>query len=85
MDDAYTQERLNKIQFLQDTSKDGDFTYETDEIPARKSCYVTVDTSARIPGGPSFGTGAYGDFAAVMGGGGCSNGANGSNDGAKGH
>ena len=84
MDDAYTQERLNKIQFLQDHSDDEKFTYETENIPARKS-YITVDTSARIPGGPSFGAGAYGDFAAVMGGGGCSNGANGSNDGAKGH
>ena len=87
MDDAYTQERLNKIQFLQDTSNDERFTYKTEEIPARKS-YVTVDTSARIPGGPSFGTGAYAsshsDFAEVIGGGGCSNGANGSNDGAKG-
>ena len=86
MDDAYTQERLNKIQFLQDHSDDESFTYKT-EIPARKS-HVTVDTSARIPGGPSFGTGAYAsshsDFAAVIGGGGCSNGANGSDDGAKG-
>ena len=84
MDDAYTQERLNKIQFLQDHSDDERFTYKTENIPARKS-HVTVDTSARIPGGPSFCTRAYGDFAAVMGGGGCSNGANGSNDGAKGH
>lgn len=84
MDDAYTQERLNKIQFLQDTSKDGDFTYETANIQARKS-HVTVDTSARIPGGPSFGAGAYGDVVAVRGGGGCSNGANGSNNGAKGY
>ena len=84
MDDAYTQERLNKIQFLQDTSNDERFTYKTEEIPARKS-YVTVDTSARIPGGPSFGTGAYGDVVAVRGGGGCSNGANGSNNGAKGY
>ena len=88
MDDAYTQERLNKIQFLQDTSDDESFTYKTENIPARKS-YVTVDTSARIPGGPSFGAGAYAssysDFAAVIGGGGCSNGANGSNDGAKGY
>ena len=88
MDDAYTQKRLNKIQFLQDTSNDERFTYKTEEIPARKS-YVTVDTSARIPGGPSFGTGAYAsshsDFAAVRGGGGCSNGANGSNNGAEGY
>ena len=88
MDDAYTQERLNKIQFLQDHSDDEKFTYETETIPARKSC-ITVDTSARIPGGPSFGTGAYAsshsDFAAVRGGGGCSNGANGSSDGAKGY
>ena len=84
MDDAYTQERLNKIQFLQDTPNDERFTYKTENIPARKS-YVTVDTSARIPGGPSFGAGAYGDVAAVRGGGGCSNGANGSNDGANGY
>ena len=84
MDDAYTQERLNKIQFLQSTSNDERFTYKTENIPARKS-YVTVDTSARIPGGPSFGAGAYNDVAAVRGGGGCSNGANGSNDGAKGY
>ena len=84
MDDAYTQERLNKIQFLQDTSNDERFTYKTEEIPARKS-YVTVDTSARIPGGPSFGTGAYNDVVADKGGGGCSNGANGSNNGAEGY
>ena len=92
MDDAYTQERLNKIQFLQDTSKDEIFTYKTKNIPARKS-YTTVDPSAhpsaRIPGGPSFGTGAYNDVyndvAAEKGGGGCSNGANGSNNGAKGY
>ena len=87
MDDAYTQERLNKIQFLQDTSNDERFTYKT-EVPARKS-HVTVDTSARIPGGPSFGTGAYNDVyndvAAEKGGGGCSNGANGSNNGAEGY
>ena len=85
MDDAYTQERLNKIQFLQDTSKDEIFTYKTENIPARKSSYTTVDPSARIPGGPSFGAGAYNDVAAEKGGGGCSNGANGSNDGAKGY
>ena len=85
MDNAYTQERLNKIQFLQDTTKDERFTYKTENILARGSCYVTVDTSARIPGGPSFGAGAYGDVVAVRGGGGCSNGANGSNDGAKGY
>ena len=84
MDDAYTQERLNKIQFLQDTSNDESFTYKTENIPARKS-YVTVDTSARIPGGPSFGAGAYNDVVADKGGGGCSNGANGSNDGAEGY
>ena len=84
MDDAYTQERLNKIQFLQDTSNDERFTYKTEEIPARKS-YVTVDTSARIPGGPSFGAGAHDDAVAVRGGGGCSNGANGSNNGAEGY
>ena len=84
MDDAYTQERLNKIQFLQDHSDDERFTYKTENIPARKS-HVTVDTSARIPGGPSFGAGAYNDVAADKGGGGCSNGANGSNDGAKGY
>ena len=88
MDDAYTQERLNKIQFLQDASNDESFTYKTENIPARKS-RVTIDTSARIPGGPSFGAGAYAssssDFAAVRGGGGCSNGANGSNNGAKGY
>ena len=84
MDDAYTQERLNKIQFLQDTSNDERFTYKTEEIPARKS-YVTIDTSARIPGGPSFGAGAYDNVKATKGGGGCSNGANGSNDGAKGY
>ena len=88
MDDAYTQERLNKIQFLQDASNDESFTYKTENIPARKS-HVTTDTSARIPGGPSFGAGAYAssssDFAAVRGGGGCSNGANGSNDGAEGY
>ena len=84
MDDAYTQERLNKIQFLQDHSNDERFTYKTENIPARKS-HVTVDTSARIPGGPSFGAGAYDDVAADKGGGGCSNGANGSNDGAKGY
>ena len=83
MDDAYTQERLNKIQFLQDTSNDERFTFKT-EVPVRKS-HVTVDTSARIPGGPSFGAGAYNDVAADKGGGGCSNGANGSNDGAKGY
>ena len=84
MDDAYTQERLNKIQFLQDNSEGERFTYKTEEIPARRS-YVTVDTSARIPGGPSFGAGAYGDVVAVRGGGGCSNGANGSNNGAEGY
>ena len=84
MDDAYTQERLNKIQFLQDTSNDERFTYKTEEIPARKS-YVTVDTSARIPGGPSFGAGAHDDAVAVRGGGGCSSGANGSNNGAEGY
>ena len=84
MDDAYTQERLNKIQFLQDHSDDESFTYKTENIPARKS-HVTVDTSARIPGGPSFGAGAYNDVAADKGGGGCSNGANRSNDGAKGY
>lgn len=84
MDDAYTQERLNKIQFLQDTSNDERFTYKTENILARKS-HVTVDTSARIPGGPSFGAGAYNDVAADKGGGGCSNGANGSNNGAKGY
>ena len=83
MDDAYTQERINKIQFLRDPTKDERFTFKT-EVPARKS-HVTVDTSARIPGGPSFGTGAYNDVAAEKGGGGCSNGANGSNDGAKGY
>ena len=87
MDDAYTQERINKIQFLRDPTKDERFTFKT-EVPARKS-HVTVDTSARIPGGPSFGAGAYAssssDFAAVRGGGGCSNGANGSNNGAKGY
>ena len=83
MDDAYTQERLNKIQFLQDTTKDERFTYKT-EVPARKS-HVTVDTSARIPGGPSFGAGAYNDVVADKGGGGCSNGANGSNNGAEGY
>ena len=58
MNNAYTQERLNKIQFLPDTSKDEIFTYKTENIPARASSYVTVDTSARIPGGPSFGAGA---------------------------
>ena len=84
MDNAYTQERLNKIQFLQDTTKDERFTYKTENIPARGS-YVTVDTSARIPGGPSFGAGAYDNAKATKGGGGCSNGANGSNDGAKGY
>ena len=84
MYDAYTQERLNKIQFLQDHSDDESFTYKTENIPARKS-HVTVDTSARIPGGPSFGAGAYNDVAADKGGGGCSNGANGSNNGAKGY
>ena len=84
MDDAYTQERLNKIQFLRDTSNDERFTYKTEEIPARKS-YVTIDTSARIPGGPSFGAGAYDNVKATKGGGGCSNGANDSNDGAKGY
>ena len=84
MDDAYTQKRLNKIQFLQDTSEDESFTYKTEEIPARRS-YATVDTSARIPGGPSFGAGAYNDVVAVRGGGGCSNGANGSNNGAEGY
>ena len=84
MYDAYTQERLNKIQFLQDHSDDERFTYKTENIPARKS-HVTVDTSARIPGGPSFGAGAYNDVAADKGGGGCSNGANGSNNGAKGY
>ena len=90
MDNAYTQERLNKIQFLRDTTKDERFTYKTENIPARKS-YTTVDVdpsarpSARIPGGPSFGAGAYGDVVAVRGGGGCSNGANGSNDGARGY
>lgn len=85
MDDAYTQERLNKIQFLQDTSNDERFTYKTENIPARKS-NVTVDpSSARIPGGPSFGAGAYNDVAADKGGGGCSNGANGSNNGAEGY
>ena len=85
MGNAYTQERLNKIQFLQDTTKDERFTYKTENIPARGSSYVTVDTSARIPGGPSFGTGAYDNAKATKGGGGCSNGANGSNDGAKGY
>ena len=84
MDNAYTQERLNKIQFLRDTTKDEIFTYKTENIPARGS-YVTVDTSARIPGGPSFGAGAYDNVKATKGGGGCSNGANGSNDGAKGY
>lgn len=84
MDATYTQKRLNKIQFLQDTSEDESFTYKTEEIPARRS-YVAVDTSARIPGGPSFGAGAYGDVVAVRGGGGCSNGANGSNNGAEGY
>lgn len=85
MEDAYTQERLNKIQFLQDTSNDERFTYKTENIPARKS-NVTVDpSSARIPGGPSFGAGAYNDVAADKGGGGCSNGANGSNNGAEGY
>lgn len=84
MDDAFTQERLNKVQFLQDTSNDGRFTYKTENIPARKS-HVTIDTSARIPGGPSFGPGAYNDTAAAKGGGGCSNGANGSKNGAKGY
>ena len=84
MDNAYTQERLNKIQFLQDTTKDERFTYKTENIPARGSC-VTVDTSARIPGGPSFGTGAHDNVKATKGGGGCSNGADGSNDGAKGY
>ena len=83
MDDAYTQERINKIQFLRDPTKDERFTFKT-EVPARKS-HVTVDTSARIPGGPSFGNGAYDNIAAFRGGGGCSNGANGSNDGAKGY
>ena len=85
MDNAYTQERLNKIQFLRDTTKDESFTYKTENIPARGSYYVTVDTSARIPGGPSFGAGAYDNVKATKGGGGCSNGANGSNDGAKGY
>ena len=96
MDDAYTQERLNKIQFLQDNSNDKRFTYNTENIPARKS-YATVDTTARMPGGPSFGTGAYlgslsdaigvekRDIVADKGGGGCSNGANGSNNGARGY
>ena len=84
MDDAYTQERLNKIQFLQDTSKDEIFTYKTENILARKS-YTTVDPSARIPGGPSFGAGAYDNVKAAKGGGGCSNGANGSNNGAEGY
>ena len=99
MDDAYTQERLNKIQFLQDNSNDKRFTYKTENIPARKS-YATVDTTARMPGGPSFGNGAYlgstnddvgvgskvkRDIVADKGGGGCSNGANGSNNGAKGY
>ena len=83
MDDAYTQERINKIQFLRDPTKDERFTFKT-EVPARKS-HVTVDTSARIPGGPSFGAGAYDNVKATKGGGGCSNGANGSNDGAKGY
>ena len=87
MDDTYTQERINKIQFLRDPTKDERFTFKT-EVPTRKS-HVTVDTSARIPGGPSFGTGAYAsshsDFAAVRGGGGCSNGANDSNNGAEGY
>ena len=69
MDDAYTQKRLNKIQFLQDTSNDERFTYKTKEILARKS-YVTIDTSARIPGGPSFGAGAYDNVKATKGGGG---------------
>ena len=84
MDDAYTQERLNKIQFLQDNSNDKRFTYKTENIPARKS-YATVDTTARMPGGPSFGAGAYNDIKADKGGGGCSNGANGSNNGADGY
>lgn len=84
MDDAYTQERVNKIQFLQDPTKDERFTFKTEKIPARKS-HVTVDTSARIPGGPSFGAGAHDDVVAVRGGGGCSNGANGSNNGAEGY
>ena len=84
MDNAYTQERLNKIQFLRDTTNDERFTYKTKNIPARGS-HVTVDTSARIPGGPSFGAGAYDNVKATKGGGGCSNGANGSNDGAKGY
>ena len=84
MDAAYTQKRLNKIQFLQDTSEDESFTYKTEEIPARRS-YATVDPSARIPGGPSFGAGAHDDVVAVRGGGGCSNGANGSNNGAEGY
>ena len=84
MDYAYTQKRLNKIQFLQDTSEDESFTYKTEEIPARRS-YATVDTSARIPGGPSFGAGAYDNVKATKGGGGCSNGANGSNNGAEGY
>ena len=84
MDDAYTQERLNKIQFLQDNSNDKRFTYKTENIPARKS-YATVDTTARMPGGPSFGAGAYNDIKADKGGGGCSNGANGSNNGARGY
>ena len=84
MDNAYTQERLNKIQFLRDTTKDERFTYKTENILARGS-HVTVDTSARIPGGPSFGAGAYDNVKATKGGGGCSNGANGSNDGAKGY
>lgn len=84
MDNAYTQERLNKIQFLQDTTNDERFTYKAKNIPARGS-HVTVDTSARIPGGPSFGAGAYDNVKATKGGGGCSNGANGSNNGAKGY
>ena len=84
MDNAYTQERLNKIQFLRDPTNDERFTYKTKNIPARGS-HVTVDTSARIPGGPSFGAGAYDNVKATKGGGGCSNGANGSNDGAKGY
>lgn len=85
MDNAYTQERVNKIQFLRDTTNDERFTYKTENIPARGSSYVIVDTSARIPGGPSFGAGAYNDVAAEKGGGGCSNGANGSNNGAEGY
>lgn len=85
MNNAYTQERLNKIQFLRDTTNDERFTYKTENIPARGSYYVTVNTSARIPGGPSFGAGAYDNVKATKGGGGCSNGANGSNDGAKGY